>query len=468
MFKKISGFIFIFLFVFPGFAMAYGDGLYINSYYAISSYADRNYANISDQVALGWGEVRSRNGNIYFTQKKYEEANPGVQYDYGVPAGENEVVSLVKEAKSRGARLKLSVFLNNRDILGKLMASQEIQNKVINEITSDFKIKYFDYSNKANGEYPINYVTDDNGNYVEYDGIIIDFEGLAPSYKDKFNAFINKLKQKLPKEKTLTICIPPKTGDADKKEKIQYNYGYDYAYLGKAADEIILMAHDFQYPNANPQYRILASAPCKLVEDAIKNARKDIPVNKILLAISINSIQWRKGETKPYTPGYAAVMNAIEGKNSNERVVQVTSQELRYDDTLKVGHALLKREIINNGTASVAEDDFYFENSRSIEDKIGLVKKYNLKGMSIWRLGAAASSDGSQNFAPEVFDPIFKYRMFDINKDGKINNLDLDAAMLSYGSKPGDPAWKKELDFDNNGTINIYDIARMTKYMSWN
>ncbi|MDF2674289.1 MAG: peptidase and in kexin sedolisin, partial [Clostridiales bacterium] len=83
--KKVIAFAFIFLFVFPSLAFAYDDDLYINSFYAISSYVDRSYGKISDQVALGWGEVRSKNENIYFTQKKYEEDNPTVQHDYGVP-----------------------------------------------------------------------------------------------------------------------------------------------------------------------------------------------------------------------------------------------------------------------------------------------------------------------------------------------------------------------------------------------
>jgi spore germination protein YaaH len=234
------------------------------------------------------------------------------------------------------------------------------------------------------------------------------------------------------------------------------------------ADEIILMAHDFEYANTNPQYRIPASAPHKLVEDAIKNAKKDIPSNKLLLAISISNVQWRKGEASYHTPSYAALMNALTGRNTSEKVIEATTQDLRYDDNQRVGYAFLKREVVYNGIVNTYEDEFYYENSQSIEDKLGLVKKYGLKGLSIWRLGAAYSSETGQNYASELFDPIFKYRMFDINKDGKINSQDLDAAMLSYGSKPGDPTWKKELDFDNNGVINIYDIARMTKYMSLN
>ncbi|MDF2675457.1 MAG: peptidase and in kexin sedolisin, partial [Clostridiales bacterium] len=371
---------------------------------------------------------------------------------------------LVKDMKSNGAKLKLSVFLNKKDVLEKLLLSEDIQNKVINELTGDFKIKYIDYEKKINEEYPSHYITDESGKPHEYDGIIIDFEGLSPALKDRFNTFIDKLKQKLPKDKTLTVCIPPKIGDIDKGEIVQYYYGYDYAHIGAVADEIILMAHDFEYSNTNLQYRISATAPYELVEEAIKNAKKDIPASKILLNISITSIQWRKGENSYQTPSYVAVMNAIEGKNINEKVLEVTDKELRYNDSLKVGHVYLKREIIYNGIVNIYEDDFYFENRCSIEDKISLVKSYNLKGLSIWRLGSAYSNDTEQNFSAELFDPIFKSRMFDLNKDDKINNQDLDIAMLSYGSKPGDSTWKKELDFDNDGVISIYDIDRIAKY----
>jgi hypothetical protein len=464
--KKVIAFVVILLISFPCFASASSDGMYINSFYAISSYVDRNYGKISDQVALGWSEVRIKNGDIYFTQKKYEEDNPKMQYDYGIPSGEDEILTLINDLQSNGAKLKLSVFLNNKDIMEKLLLSDDIQDKIINEITSDFKIKYYDYKNKVNEEYASYYIKDESGIPKEYDGIIIDFEGIAPEYKDRFSVFIDKLKQRLPKGKTMTVCIPPKMGDTDKGEAVQYYYGYDYAHIGLVADEIILMAHDFENANTNLQYRILASAPYQLVEDAIKNAIKDIPTHKILLNISLNNIQWRKGESSYRTPSYAAVMNAIEGKNANEKVLESTFKELRYDENLRVGHTYLKREAVSSGVVNIYEDDFYYEDNRSIEDKIGLARKYNLKGLSLWRLGSAYSNDTGQNFAAEIFDPIFKNRMFDLNKDDKINKQDMDIAMLSFGSKSGDSNWKKELDFDNNGIIDIYDIDRMAKYLS--
>ncbi len=464
--KKVIAFAIILLIAFPYFASASSDGMYINSFYAISSYVDRSYGKMSDQVALGWSEIRIKNGYIYFTQKKCEEDNPKMQYNYGVPSGENEILTLINDLQSNGTKLKLSVFLNNKDILGKLLLSDDIQDKIINEITSDFKIKYFDYKNKVNGEYASYYIKDESGIPKEYDGIILDFEGIAPGYKDRFNVFIDKLKQRLPNGKTMTVCIPPKMGDTDKGEAVQYYYGYDYAHIGSVADEIILMAHDFENANINLQYRIMASAPYQLVEVAIKNAIKDIPTHKILLNISINNIQWRKGETSYRTPSYAAVMNAIEGKNANEKVLEVTYKEQRYDKNLGVGHTYLKREAVSSGIANIYEDDFYYEDNRSIEDKLVLARKYSLKGLSLWRLGSAYSNDTGQNFAAEIFDPIFKNRMFDLNKDSKINKQDIDIAMLSFESKSGDSNWKKELDFDNNGIIDIYDIDRMEKYLS--
>lgn len=464
--KKIAALVVIALILFPGLASAYGDGMYINSFYAMSSYVDRNYGRVSDQVALGWSEVRSRNGEVYFTQKKYEEDNSKMQYDYGVPSGGNEVAALITDLKSNGAKLKLSVFLNNKDILEKLLLSGDIQDKIINEITDDLKIKYYDYKNKVNGKYAVCYIMDEKGIPREYDGIIIDFEGIAPKYKDSFNIFIDKLKQSLPPGKTMTVCIPPKTGDTDKGGIVQYYYGYDYAHLGSAADEIILMAHDFEYANTNSKYRIFASAPYKIVEEAIKNAVKDIPANKILLNISINNIQWRKGESSFRTPSYGAVMDAIEGKNSNEKVLESTGKEQRHDETLGVGHTYLKREVVSKGVVNIYEDDFYYENSLSIEAKMGLARKYGLKGLSIWRLGSAYSNDTGQNYAADIFDPVFKFRMFDLNRDDKINSQDMDIAKLSLGSKTGDLNWKRELDFDNDGVIGDNDIHRMEKYLS--
>ena len=51
----------------------------------------------------------------------------------------------------------------------------------------------------------------------------------------------------------------------------------------------------------------------------------------------------------------------------------------------------------------------------------------------------------------------------DLNKDGKVNILDITIVAVAYGSKPGDPKWNALADLDKNGQINIIDISMVAK-----
>jgi PKD repeat protein len=51
----------------------------------------------------------------------------------------------------------------------------------------------------------------------------------------------------------------------------------------------------------------------------------------------------------------------------------------------------------------------------------------------------------------------------DVNKDGKVNIIDLAIAAKGFGKRPGEPYWNEAADLDKNGVINIFDIARIAK-----
>jgi len=51
----------------------------------------------------------------------------------------------------------------------------------------------------------------------------------------------------------------------------------------------------------------------------------------------------------------------------------------------------------------------------------------------------------------------------DVNRDGRVNILDIFAVARAFGSKPGDPNWNQAADLDNNGVINILDIFAVAK-----
>ncbi len=361
---------------------------YTNSFYAIESYSERDYTAYSDQVALGWGQVRKYGDSIYFSQQKFEP-NPRRSSEYGVPTG--DIQSLVRGMKDKGSRLMLSVYLADSRILREILNSDILQQTIIEDMVKGLQgIPIYDYSGQAgtNGVYPYVLATDAKGNTMGYDGLVIDFEELFDynsetpdiSYRSRFTAFIQNLRQAMPQDKALSIALHPK-----RQRGITYYDGHDYKAIGAAVDQVFLMAHDYQWKDGS----IKATAPYDLVREAIEFAVLEIPKEKILLQISLGPVQWRNGNI--YRPKYTDMLNAIEGRNPNQSVLEVTPPAQRFNSRLKVGYTYLRRAIYEGGVLKeVVEDTFYYETSLSIAYKRHLAAAYGLQGLSLWRLGMGA------------------------------------------------------------------------------
>ena len=110
----------------------------------------------------------------------------------------------------------------------------------------------------------------------EYDGVLIDFEGLgldpanADSDKENFNGFLSTLKGHLA-GKPLSVALPPLNSSFS---------GYDHEYIGKTADFLVLMAYSYEDP-AVPS----PTAPFAKVEEAIKLEIQAVEPKKVILGI---------------------------------------------------------------------------------------------------------------------------------------------------------------------------------------
>jgi hypothetical protein len=51
----------------------------------------------------------------------------------------------------------------------------------------------------------------------------------------------------------------------------------------------------------------------------------------------------------------------------------------------------------------------------------------------------------------------------DLNKDGKVNVLDIALVGQAFGSYPGHPRWNPICDIDGNGTVDMIDMAMVAK-----
>ncbi len=198
-----------------------------------------------------------------------------------------------------------------------------------------------------------------------YDGVNVDLEGLPPSSREDFNAFLEQLSSHLkPRSKLLILAVPAKTGDKGNN----WSAAYDYRTIGRLADYVAIMAYDEHWGGGPPGP--VASIPW--VTGVLDYSVKVIPPHKILMGVACYGYDWPAGQKgKPVrwkdVPGLVGMYGSAGWDNSS-------SVPYLYYSKNGVKHQV------------------WFENRYSLAIKLGLVEKYGLGGIAIWRLGYEDSS----------------------------------------------------------------------------
>ncbi|MCL4424148.1 MAG: glycosyl hydrolase family 18 protein [Firmicutes bacterium] len=193
-------------------------------------------------------------------------------------------------------------------------------------------------------------------------GVQIDFEGVAPEDRQRLTSFIQRLAAELRvKGLTLSMAVPAKVRDDPRSS---WAGAFDYAALGQLVDQLFIMAYDEHYRGgeAGP----VASLPW--TEKVIRYAISVVPTKKILLGVPLYGYDWTaSGQGRAYGV-----------KVMQDRLLQMGA-EIRWDPVLGENVASYK--------AGDGEHVAWFPDERSLEAKLALAQKYNLKGVALWRLG---------------------------------------------------------------------------------
>ena len=382
-----------------------GD-LLVHAFYAYGSAEEIGVLKDLDSFSLAWGRIaRNAEGKMVFTVQPGALSAADGYPEFSVPSNVYDVLPEIKKAKGKKY---LMVFVGDAD-------STDEVNPLIELLNMD---------SRALSEQVLRPLADflsGNPLGIEFDGAVIDLEGLRDSFpgekvnarygksnaalRSKYNSFLQQLDKLLGEKKELLVCVPPNN---------VYNYcdGYDFSRIGQLADTVILMAHDYHhYTPGNSLPDIAATAPYYLVEDALVKARAaGLPLQKTLLAVCLNGVQWRKTADgwSVSCPPLRLIDDALAGKNGE--VLEASPPE-RYLEKYswggstydyRVGYVELKR--LGNGSLNgsgsknsqngsntagktVVTDRFYYENARSLNEKLALMRREGLKGVSVWKLG---------------------------------------------------------------------------------
>ena len=206
--------------------------------------------------------------------------------------------------------------------------------------------------------------------------------------KEGLNQFVKELKSALGNKK-LYVAVHPVL-----KNSAEYFDAYDYKTLGEYADKIILMAHDYAaytLPDnlLNTDFIATPVTPFDEVYTALKAITNPITgvqdKEKIVFAVSTaNTTAWNTTDKK-ITDG-KSIHPALE---TVEKRLAQPDTEITYSEKYKNPYAFYNTE---DGQQIL----LWYEDSRSIKDKIKLAKMFGINSLSVWRIGAIPEGASEQ------------------------------------------------------------------------
>jgi spore germination protein len=198
-------------------------------------------------------------------------------------------------------------------------------------------------------------------------GIDIDYEELHGTDRAAFSSFITSLGAALHAEgKILSVAVFAKTTDAGYDQR---NVAQGYAAIGRAADQVRLMAYDYHWATSQPG----PVAPIWWVRDVIRYAKTQIPAKKIILGVPLYGYDWSGGRGTTVTWLQAFQLAT---KHKARSRFDAASQEPWFTYTDRSGR---KHQV-------------WFENAQSSTAKFAAAQGSGIGGAYLWMYGYEESS----------------------------------------------------------------------------
>lgn len=206
------------------------------------------------------------------------------------------------------------------------------------------------------------------------DGINVDFETITTECSRAYIEFIREL--------SIMCRINGIVLSVDNYVPTSSSDHYDRAEQGVVADYVIIMGYDEHYAGSEEAGSV---ASHDFVERGITRTLEEVPKEKVINAVPFYTRFW-KTDPDGTVSSEALGMNAADEKVANNNAGK------GMGDTTKQYYV----EIDYNGSFY----QMWMEEETSIEDKMQLIKQYDLAGVASWRLGYERAS---------IWDVILKY-----------------------------------------------------------
>lgn len=194
---------------------------------------------------------------------------------------------------------------------------------------------------------------------VGMDGINVDFESLSEDVGIHFLEFLRELSIECHKNNLVLSVDNPVPED--------FTSHYDRAEQGRVVDYVIIMGYDEHYVGS--EAGSVASLPW--VEQGIQDTLDEVPAERVINAIPFYTRLWK-------TTGGNVTSEAI-GMDQAQQTIADNNVETYWDKNASQNYG---KYDIDNSTYQI-----WLEDAQSVAEKVKLVSKYDLAGVSAWKLG---------------------------------------------------------------------------------
>jgi len=205
-----------------------------------------------------------------------------------------------------------------------------------------------------------------------YGGVNVDFEFIPPEAAQEYPVFLQEFRDALHAENyELFVSLAPKTSRTQKG--LLYE-GHDYQAVGEAADKTLLMTYEWGYTYGPP----MAVSPLPQMQQVIDYALTEIPADKLLLGIPNYAYNW----TLPFVKGESKAEPL-----SNVEAVRLAGEkhaEIQFDPQAQT--PFFSYFEYSPQQKKKLEHVVWFDDGRSMDAKLRLVRQNNMSGIGIWHI----------------------------------------------------------------------------------
>jgi spore germination protein len=207
-----------------------------------------------------------------------------------------------------------------------------------------------------------------------YVGWQLDLENLDPADKLAYTRFVARVAIRLHHDhRLLSVAVVPRFSDAFPDSARpgfhtgEWGAGYDFRALGRTADFLALMAYDQHTPLTPPG----PVAGFDWVKAALDYAVERVPPSKLVLGIPLYGREWVETShgTTSHSLAYKDLKPYLEDPGSQhywDDLYRTSWFQWRDGDAVRTA---------------------WFDDARSLREKLKLMELYHLRGYAAWRLG---------------------------------------------------------------------------------